>query len=96
MPFIFTITYTDISGGQRQRLELGVGSVGADSALRVIRIKHLATPAESLAPSPIAKVAAGTSDVGAPADAVFLPPRARPTDRRYCWRHDDVTLGGQD
>jgi hypothetical protein len=42
MPVIFTVTYTDIAGNQEQRLELGVGSIGQDSALRVIRIEHIA------------------------------------------------------
>lgn len=40
MPFIFAIVYTDIAGRQGQRLELGVGTVGSDTALRVIRIEH--------------------------------------------------------
>jgi hypothetical protein len=41
MPFIFTVPYTDVVGKQRQQLELGVGSVGQDSALRVKRVKHV-------------------------------------------------------
>jgi hypothetical protein len=41
LPFIFTVTYTDIAGQQRQRLELAVGTIGQDSALRVRRIEHV-------------------------------------------------------
>jgi hypothetical protein len=46
MPYVFTATYTDIAGKQRQRLELGVGTIGRDSALRVIRTTHVALDAD--------------------------------------------------
>jgi len=42
IPYVLTATYTDIAGKQKQRLELGVGTKGRDSALRVIRIEHVA------------------------------------------------------
>src|SRR4051812_41880885 len=42
MPYVLTAVYTDISRRQKQRLELGVGTKGQDSALRVIRIEHVA------------------------------------------------------
>jgi hypothetical protein len=42
MPYVFTVTYTDIAGDQTQRLELAVGTIGQDSALRVLRIEHVA------------------------------------------------------
>ncbi|MCD6726895.1 MAG: hypothetical protein LT070_06600 [Solirubrobacteraceae bacterium] len=41
MPYILTATYTDIAGKQRQRLELGIGTKGRDTALRVLRIQHV-------------------------------------------------------
>jgi hypothetical protein len=41
MPYVLTATYTDIAGKQKQRLELGVGTKGQDSALRVLRIQHV-------------------------------------------------------
>lgn len=41
MPYVLTATYTDIAGKQRQRLELGIGTKGQDSALRVLRIEHV-------------------------------------------------------
>jgi hypothetical protein len=41
MPYILSATYTDIAGKQRQRLELGIGTRGQDSALRVLRIQHV-------------------------------------------------------
>src|SRR4051812_6175835 len=41
MPYTFTVTYTDVAGKQRQRLELGVGTKGRDSALRVLRTEHV-------------------------------------------------------
>jgi hypothetical protein len=41
MPYIFTITYTDIAYQHKQRLELGVDAVARDPALRVIRIRHV-------------------------------------------------------
>jgi hypothetical protein len=44
MPYILTATYTDIARKQKQRLGLGVGTKGQDSALRVIRIAHVALP----------------------------------------------------
>jgi len=39
-PVIFTVTYTDALGNQRERLELGLGSNGADTAWRVLRTAH--------------------------------------------------------
>lgn len=41
MPLIFTVVYVDIDGSQRQRLELGIGSRGPDSAWRVIQTAHV-------------------------------------------------------
>jgi hypothetical protein len=41
MPYTLTATYTDIAGKQKQRLELGIGTRGQDSALRVLRIEHV-------------------------------------------------------
>ena len=41
LPYVFTVEYTGVSGKQRQRLELGVGTRRGDSALRVLRRKHV-------------------------------------------------------
>jgi hypothetical protein len=41
MPIVFTVTYTDLVGQQRQRLELAVGTRGFGTTLRVVRIKHI-------------------------------------------------------
>lgn len=40
IPYGFVITYTDITGTQKQQLELGIGTVGQDSAQRVKHIAH--------------------------------------------------------
>lgn len=50
LPYIFTVTYTDIAGQQKQRLELSVGTVNQDSALRVQRIAHTALDPDSQLP----------------------------------------------
>lgn len=42
MPLVFVAIYTDTSRRQKQRLELGVGTRQSDSALRVLRIEHVA------------------------------------------------------
>jgi hypothetical protein len=41
MPYTLSATYTDIASKQKQRLELGIGTRGQDSALRVLRIQHV-------------------------------------------------------
>ncbi len=41
LPYLFTVAYTDVAGKQRQRLVLGVGTAGQDSALRVLRVEHV-------------------------------------------------------
>lgn len=41
MPLIFSVTYTDNSGMQKQRLEMGLGSRDGSSPWRVLRTVHL-------------------------------------------------------
>ncbi|HMJ96018.1 MAG TPA: hypothetical protein VK486_09205 [Thermoleophilaceae bacterium] len=39
-PLVFSVVYADISGSQRQRLELALGGRGRDSAWRVLQTAH--------------------------------------------------------